>query len=83
MTDSRHPPAALPTLLLRALQAALSGLMALPILALLPRYLRGEGALDMASLGALLLMALLPFLAWHLFRWAALWALSTFPFLND
>ena len=83
MSRQRLSSDALPTPLLRALQWALSSLMALPILALLPRYARGEGASDTASLGALLLIALLPFVAWYLFRWTALWALSAFPFLND
>lgn len=67
----------------RILRWTIALIGALPLAMLVIGLIKGQEALNVGALGALLLLSGLPILVYHLFRWLALAVLVFLPSLND
>ena len=61
----------------------ITALACMPMIVIAIAIAKGQETLDVGTIGALFLLAGLPILVYHLFRWLALAALVFIPFLND
>lgn len=83
MSEPQQKKEPLTSLTFKILRWLITALACMPMIVIAIAIAKGQETLDVGTIGALFLLAGLPILVYHLFRWLALAALVFIPFLND